>query len=222
GFHSKQEFPDYPYVNADYDLVKENLEQIKKEIFRFAGEKSFAKAVVTHWGPISREGCLALRDGGIKIMSVTRGDKNEYNNDPSSLPYGHAQRLLHNRKPETGVYCRNNGDKAIDASICGYNHLTSDKFDPIVYNFKTYYDDRINMHFKKFCNGPCLNLVDYDKLDEAMSTKLNNEYFGYATHEQYFYEDYFAYQPDCENKLYKVAKTLMENGYTHFFAEELA
>ena len=40
GFHSKQEFPDYPYLNADYSDVADLLRDVKKEVYRFAGEKS--------------------------------------------------------------------------------------------------------------------------------------------------------------------------------------
>jgi len=39
-FHAKQEFPDYPFVNADYDTVKHVFDVTQKEVFRFAGEKS--------------------------------------------------------------------------------------------------------------------------------------------------------------------------------------
>jgi hypothetical protein len=75
GFHSKQEFPDYPFVNASYEDVKALLDETKAEVFRFAGEKSFAYAVVPHWLPISREGCHALKDCGVKITSATIGDR---------------------------------------------------------------------------------------------------------------------------------------------------
>ena len=54
GFHSKEEWPDYPYINADYSLVDSNFKLIKGEIVRFAGEESFAKSVVPHLAPISR------------------------------------------------------------------------------------------------------------------------------------------------------------------------
>ncbi len=59
-FHFKEEWPDYPYINADYSLVNDNFNLIKSEVVRFAGENSFAKSVVPHWAPISREGIQAL------------------------------------------------------------------------------------------------------------------------------------------------------------------
>ena len=68
-FHARHEFPDYPYVNATYEDVKYDFDRIKKEVIRFAGEKSFALGVCTHWLPMSKDGCKALADSGIKIMS---------------------------------------------------------------------------------------------------------------------------------------------------------
>ena len=50
-FHAKQEFPDYPYVNATYDDVKKNYTAVVDEIIRFAGEKSVSTALCPHWLP---------------------------------------------------------------------------------------------------------------------------------------------------------------------------
>ena len=220
GFHSKQEFPDYPYVNASYEDVKSNFDAIKKEICRFAGPESFAYATVTHWLPMSKEGCRALRDSGIKIMTVSSGDKQPYNGDSFSLPYGHAGRLLQNRKPETGVFSRGTRDVAIDRSICGYNHLPGEVVDPMKYTLDAYLDEEIGIYFKKFCNSVCLNLCTQENIKDDLNAVLGQEYIGYATHEQYFYEDYYAYQPDYAQKLYLASEILNKAGYTHFFMEE--
>ena len=56
GFHALQEFPDYPFVNADYADVKKLNDMISSEVERFAGPGMYAKAVVPHWGPMSKEG----------------------------------------------------------------------------------------------------------------------------------------------------------------------
>ena len=78
------------------------------------------------------------------------------------------------------------------------------------------------MNFKRFCNGPCLNLSSLDTLEEEFAPLLGYEYIGYATHEQYFYPDYYAYQTDYSQKILKAAEILSKNGYEHIFAEELA
>jgi hypothetical protein len=125
-FHAKQEFPDYPYVNATYEDVKHDYELIVGEIKRFAGEKAISNVLCPHWLPISRAGCHALADCGVRIVSPTGGDRTPYTGDPNCLPYGHAARLLQNRQPETMLFTRGGNNKAISASVSGYNHLEAD------------------------------------------------------------------------------------------------
>ena len=223
GFHSKQEFPDYPYVNADYEEVKINLDRTKAEVFRFAGENSFAYAVVPHWLPISKDGVRALKDGGVKVLGCSYGERTPYNGDPSTLPYGHSQRLMQNRKPETMLFTRNTPDKAIASSLCGYNHLSEEDAVDMWFNFKTKLDEETGMHFKKLTNSPCINLNDEETIIKGLTANIEKgaEYIAYGTHEQYFYKDYFAYQPDYPKKLLTAARICHENGYEYFFAEEL-
>ncbi len=219
-FHAKQEFPDYPYVNADYADVKANFDAIQKEIFRFAGEQTFAYNVVTHWLPMSREGCLALRDSGVKMISPSYGERQPYNGDPASLPYGHAARLLQNRKPETSLFTRVSLDDAITTSICGYNHISKEEAEPILMKLQAHLDKETGLYFKQFRNGPVLNLSQKETLAEEFEPLLGAEYIGYATHVQYFYSDYYAYQPDYAEKIFIAAELLHSNGYTHMVAED--
>ena len=219
-FHAKQEFPDYPYINADYDDVRADVEDIRREIFRFAGETSYARAVMPHWLPISKDACRALCDDGIRLLAVTTGPRAPYNGDPASLPYGHAARLLQNRKPETATFTRRSRDIAIAASLCGYNHIEAPE--PMESTtFKTHFDAETRLHFKLFGTGACLNLIKEEELEDCYRPLKDYEYVGYAVHEQYFYPDYYAYQPDYANKILGAAKILSENGYTYFFVEEL-
>ena len=221
GFHAKQEFPDYPYVNASYKDVKTDFDYTIAQIKRFAGIECFSYATCTHWLPMSKEGCKALYDGGIRIISVSYGDRAEYDGNPDSLPYGHAFRLLQNRKSETMTFTRKSLNAAIERSICGYNHITEEQLQPTLKTLKYHHDEETGMNFKKFTNGPCLNLSTLEGLDDEMAEVIGDEYVGYATHEQYFYSDYFAYQPDYAEKIYKAAKILHDNGYEHIFADEL-
>lgn len=221
GFHSRQEFPDYPYVNADYEDVKEELDYVKREVARFASEKNFAYGCCPHWLPISKEGCKALRDGGIKILSSTYGSKEEYTGDPSTLPYGHAGRLLQNKKPETMLFTRKTKDAAISRSICGYNHITEDEEAATRNNLKAIYDAETDMYFKRYCAGLVLNLCTSDEVREMASGLVDNEYVCYADHEQYFYKNYYAYQEDYMEKIHIAAKIFSENGFEHFFIEEI-
>ena len=221
GFHSLEEFPDYPFVNADYADVDAVYKKIKGEIVRFAGERSWALSVVPHWAPISREGILAFRDNGVKVTYTTRGERKEWTGDVQSLPYGHAARLLQNKKPETGVFNRVTRDKAIEDSICGYNHMSEEKYASMVGKWATVADEATGMHFT-VAASTVLNLTPLDEVEESISKNIGEEYISLATHEQYFYEDYFAYQPDYADKIYVMSKFLQEHGYRFVFAEELA
>ncbi len=47
-------------------------------------------------------------------------------------------------------------------------------------------------------------------------------FVGYGNHEQYFYKDYLAYQPEYFDKEMLCARTLKERGYKFVFMEDLS
>ena len=69
GMHSLQEFPDYPWISADYDDVAKCLKMIRGEVDRFAGDSMFARFLIPHWVPMSKDGVKALVDGGVKMTA---------------------------------------------------------------------------------------------------------------------------------------------------------
>ncbi len=221
-FHAKQEFPDYPYVNATYEDVKSNYEAISNEVIRFAGEGMLANAVIPHWLPISKAGCKALYDCGVKFLCPSIGEKSEFTGDDSVLPYGHSFRLKQNRQPETMLFTRPGKNAAISASICAYNHISDEQFEKIKGKNKSVPDEETGLRFKPLSGGPCLNLYSLAEIEERLQQLNGNEYIGVATHEQYFYPDYFAYQPDYPEKVYLFSKILKENGYRFITADEMA
>ncbi|MBE7010184.1 MAG: hypothetical protein E7418_01690 [Ruminococcaceae bacterium] len=222
-FHAKEEFPDYPHVNARYQDVKDLFETVKNEVIRFAGEKTFTYGVCPHWNSVSEEGVKALYDCGVRIMDVSIGESFPYNGDPNSLPYGHALRLLHNRQPETKVYSRGGRDVAINNSISAYNHLSPAQFEATRGRLASILDEKTGMRFKKFhLPDLTLNLMEAHEVENLIAPFIGNEYIGVCTHEQYFYEDYMVYQPDYDEKIYKMGAYLKQNGYEFIFAEELA
>lgn len=221
-FHAKEEFPDYPLVNATYEDVKDMFNTVRCEVIRFAGEKSFTYGYCPHWNSVSLQGVKALYDCGVRIMDVSAGKSSEYSGDADSLPYGHAMRLLYNRQPETRVYSRGGPATAINYSICGYNHLEPDAHKRTNDVIDSIYDEKTKMRFKKFhMPEMTLNLMELDKMEDVFSKYIGNSYVGICTHEQYFYEDYLAYQPDYAEKIYKMGQIMSENGYEFIFAEEL-
>lgn len=221
GFHSKQEFPDYPYINASYEDVKINFDRTYREVCRFASPKNFAYATVPHWMPISKEGCRALKDCGIKVISVSKGEKIEYNGDPTSLPYGHSKRLLLNKTPDSGVYYEPKRAGVLSTALHGYNHLTMDEYNSVINTTNGIYNEEIGIYFKPLAGAPGINANTMEQLVEKIPAFLDKDYIGYGTHEQYFYPDYLFYQPDYPEKVLYAAKMYHDNGYTYIFAEDL-
>ena len=220
GFHSKEEWPDYPYVNADYKLVNDNFNLIKNEVVRFAGENSFARSVVPHWAPISREGVMALRDNGIKVTYATYGIKEEFSGNQADLPYGHSFRLIHNKKPETGVYKKFTRDLAVATALCSYNHVPEDVYMSKMGKFETIKDEELGMCYTTAAQA-VLNLIPLEILEEELSKFTGQEYLSVGNHEQYYYSDYYAYQKDYAEKIYTMGRVLKDAGFEFVFAEEL-
>ncbi len=219
-FHAKEEFPDYPHINATYEDTKSLFKDIEREVFRFAGEKSFSYTVCPHWLPVSKAAVKALKDCGVTLLDATSGDTKEYDGDPYTLPYGHAARLLHNRQPETKLFTRNSPDKSIISSICGFNHMSEEDRENTHHKLKAIYNEETGMLFKIYGTA-CLNLTEYDKIEELFLAQIDNEYIGICDHEQYFYSDYFAYQSDYADKIYKMGEVLSAHGFVFVTGDEL-
>lgn len=218
--HAFEEFPDYAHLNATYEDTYWLFKTIEKEVFRFAGKNSFAYSVCPHWLTMSKAGVKALKDCGVKLLDVTAGDTREYDGNPDSLPYGHALRLLNNRQEEAKVFCRGGRDVAIARSISGYNHIDDKTFDETAYTLKTIYNEEFDIQFKKY-GLTTLNLIPYDEIEKDFEELTQGEYVGICDHEQYFYSDYLAYQPDYADKIYKMCEVLKAKGFEFVCGEEL-
>lgn len=219
-FHAKQEFPDYPYVNISYETAKQNYMEIANEVKRFAGEKSFSNATILHWGAMSKDGCRALKDCGLKFLSPSVGKRAEFTGDDSVLPYGHAARLRQNRKPEAMLFVRDTMDKRIVSSVCSYNYINEEQQKSIERKNVSIPDESIGLLYKRMGTGCCINTCTMEQLKEKLNNLNGDEFIGVANHEQYFYPDYYAYQSDYADKIYYMAKFLSDNGYRFITSEE--
>jgi len=221
--HSKQEFPDYPFVNITYEDAKAIFNMIRNEVFRFAGENSFTYGITPHWGPISKAGALAFRDCGMKVLWASSGDKVPYTGDPNTLLYGHAGRLLHNRQPETMLFTRISRAANIVHSICGYNHISQEEEQAIRGTLKTVYDEETGIRLKVYCDGNhVINLLKDDDIADAITPFLNDEFLCLATHEQYSFPHYLYYQPTHTDRIVRVCELIADAGYTFGHLEDLA
>lgn len=214
-FHARQEFPDYPYVNGNYDQVKEDFLKVKAEVIRFADEKCWTNTVVAHWLSMSYDACKALKDCGVKLISATNGEKYEFNGDPNSLPFGHYARLLQDRKAETMVMKRNG-----ENFLCSHNHSVKLGFENTAKTLDVELDEKTGLYFKKL-NDIIINCHTLESLISTLNDSLGDEYIGIGNHEQYYYSDYIAYQSDYSEKVLKTAELISNAGYEYIFLEDL-
>ena len=221
GFHAYQEFPDYPFINASYADVAKVFDRICGEVRRFAGDGVFTFALVGHWLPVSKAGCRALKDRGVKLIASTDGTRYEYGGDRSVLPYGHAMRVESNRTPECALYRREAYQSALLSSACSYNHVTGEQNSKMAGRFDYLHDRDLGVGFKRFRSGPMINLCPLDKIPEEMAEAADCELLAFADHEQYFYRDYFAYQPDHAERILLTAKIAHNQGRRYIFIEDL-
>ncbi len=222
--HAYSEFPDYPYLNAGYDFVKRDFEEIRREVFRFAGERSFSYAMNPHWLPVSREGCRALYDCGVRILGTTYGDRlpAETREELATLPYGHDGRLLQDRKPETGIFMRKSRNTAINVSLHSHNHIDSAEAERTTFTRAAHYDETTGLYFKRFCNSVVVNLCQNEEIiAQTLAPLYGREYVGIGSHEQYYYENYYNYQPNYRDKTLSALRLISEAGYTSVYPEEL-
>ena len=66
-----------------------------------------------------------------------------------------------------------------------------------------------------------MNLYEKEQLIERLNSLMQRDHLRVMIHEQYFYPDYHAYQPDFEEKIGSAFQLLIQNGYESRFAEEL-
>ena len=219
-FHATQEFPDYPYVNADYETVKIGYERIINEVKRFAGEKSVSNVVVPHWLPISKEGCQALADCGVKFLSCSIGDNvEEFEEAAANVPLSDRIRVLNNKKTETKIYTKDVGLWK-ETSICAYNHLSEEVAKSLRNKNVSLHDEVTGLNFKLFGGGPTLNNRSLEQVIEGLEKVKDNEYVGVGNHEQYFYPEYYRYQPEMGEKITTLARMLHEFGFTFITCED--
>ena len=220
GFHSYQEFPDYPFINSSYGDVAKAFDRVFVAIRRFAGEGVFTYALVGHWLPISKDGCRALKDRGVRLIACTDGPRYAYTGDRDSLPYGHAFRVECNRRPEAALYRRTAYDAALLSSACSYNHLVPEQAEKTWGTFAHVYDRDVGIGFKRFRNGPMLNLCTPAKVREDMAAEASSELLVIGDHEQYFHKEYFAWQPDYVEKVLLAASLAHAAGRGFVFVED--
>jgi len=223
GFHARHELPDWPYINATYDEVWKDYSDIEKEIVRFAGREMITRSAITHWVAMTKEGMQALVDKGVKNMSCTMGDRLDYPELRSVFSTEHNFKLDLNKKLNVSraSVCRRDTATSIGSpTFCNYNHLDNKGTDEYYGKLPSYADPETGMRYNRFA-GITMNavrLVDFPPILERLS---NFENSCIVMHEQYFYDDYFAYEPDFAEKVGFAWKTLLDKGFEPILMDDL-
>ena len=224
-FHARKEFPDYPYIDATYEQMKEDYTYIRDEIIRFAGKETFTSTTNIHWVPASYAASKALVDCGVKILGTTVGDVFPKDFDLSKLPAAMYERLMQNRTEETSwIYgkVRNFGDEPLP-DIKGFNHMTTEEHEITRGEARLLYCEELGCHYVDFnSDGLILNNSTIQEieqiLDHAISEKLIH--VGFGTHEQYFYSGYSMYRYNYAEQIETAVRKMTENGFESIFYEE--
>ncbi len=95
------------------------------------------------------------------------------------------------------------------------------------YSVPLSYGDSLRKGNSVFWNGVCVSAIDvilnqipFDRVLDTISPLIGRNHMKVMIHEQYFYPDYRAYQPDFESKLETTFELLTQNGYISTFFEE--
>ena len=92
-FHARKEFPNEPYKTTGEDVIEKDFNDIKREIFRFAGEECFSHSTTAHWGSANYESINALKKLG--ITSAAGNFELDANGKPFVAYYADAETVVH-------------------------------------------------------------------------------------------------------------------------------
>jgi len=179
-FHARANDPDRPYAKAAAEQLVRDYRLVTGEIERFAGKELLSSVTTVHWGETTREGAIALRREGIRIMP------------------GYFQFL--DGKPQVSYYL----DAAQVRYIAGRDYWKDTSTDIIFVR-----------------HDAVLNLVEADNvvkyLEGIAADPHQSEVMELMIHEQYFYPDYKAYEPDYRIRVERAIEWVTGKGYKPVF-----
>lgn len=205
-FHAHANYPDMPCKCLSVNFIADAMRKTHKEILRFAGTKSLARATTAHWGNGYVEHLRAFREGGYLIQL---GSFRQINNDEAYLSYYGRDGLP--------AHLRGTGPDA-------YNQASDAKEgSPGRDVWKDNKEDVCFCHTDMVLNNnkgiPTENIESW--MDEYMSHHPNSGIFVLMIHEEYYYSDYMNYIPDCGERVLKAIKHIYDKGYRGCSIENL-
>ena len=114
---------------------------------------------------------------------------------------------------------------------CGVRNLVGLFFDTPCYHLPESVAAQLQTHafvtdeatqLRFFANDLVLNNISLSEIEAALASRSTKPFLELMIHEQYFYSDYFAYQPDFADKLHTAVQWAAQHGFEPAFLEELA
>ncbi len=188
-FHARSEMPDLPYAHESYETVRRDCLLVTQELRRIVGEKAMRNTTTLHWGAATKEGTRALRALGYRAL---------------------CGYLIRCKGEDYYTPCYQEGEPIVSYYLSReqVDHAEHRCFwvDPeedivfaklhMVLNAGDLTADRVELFLDKLSENPsasaCIQMV---------------------IHEQYFYPDYCAYEPDYGERILTMAKWMHEHGY---------
>ena len=188
-FHARSEMPDLPYADKSYEEVKQDCLLVVRELRRIVGDKAVRNTTTLHWGAATLDGTRALRSLGYRAlcayMICCKGE--DYYTD-----------------------WYKNGDP-----IVSY-YLTREQVEHAEHRC-FFVDPEEDIIFAKL--HMVLNAGDLTAdrvapfLDKLSSDPSASAFIQMVIHEQFFYPDYSAYEPDYGDRILTMAKWMHDHGY---------
>ena len=212
-YHAHANYPNEPFKVQSREFVNADIKRVHKEICRFAGEECLSCCTVQHFGNGYIENLRAFRENGYKLLGGSFRILDD--TEPYMGFYGADGLPAHIRGVGQDAYDRN-AETALDVSRAPDGEATRTVR---VIEGETgrdfWHDHREDITYVR--TDMVLNVVEQERivpwLDEHFKVPQRCGFFTPMIHEEYFYEDYKVYIPDCRERVLTACKYAAEHGY---------
>lgn len=197
-YHANANYPDMPGMVLPAEHFRETMAMAHREIRRFAGPASLVPVTNMHWSNSYMEIQRVFREGGYRFQFDSFRIENE--EEPYLGYYGRDGLPQHIRGSGPDAYAK---ESTADPCLPGRD-LWKDNVEDIFYAGT---DMVLNVADK----------IPTDRievwLDEYLALHPGKGLVNLMIHEEYFYPDYFAYIPDCGERILKAVSHVYHKGY---------
>ncbi|HIW74918.1 MAG TPA: hypothetical protein H9684_11395 [Firmicutes bacterium] len=187
-FHARREHPDLPYRDKGYEAVKADCLLVTDELRRIVGPAALRDTTTLHWGAATREGARALRSLGYKALC-------------GYFLFCHGEEYYdcyENGQPIVSYYLSKEQTANLE-----HRCFWVDTDEDIVFA-------RLHMVLNAG-DLPAQRVGPF--LDGLAADPAAGGFIQMVIHEQHFYPDYIAYEPDYRDRILAMARWMQEHGY---------